>query len=63
MTFTAYELMKCAERELALRRAVYAKRDASTYTPAHKREIAMMEAIVDHFMGLVAEDLHLRERV
>jgi hypothetical protein len=50
--FTADDLRKCAERELALRRAVYLKRGM---TPAREREIEMMAAIAAHFAALIAD--------
>ena len=47
MAYTAYEKLKCVEREIALRRAVYAKRIAAgTMLPSTAdREIGIMEAI------------------
>ena len=49
MTFTYTELGKCAAREAALRKNVYAKRGIG---PKEEHEIAMMEAISEHFKNL-----------
>ena len=43
MKFTYRELKKCAEREVALRKRVYAKRGKSS--PKDQAEIEMMEEI------------------
>ena len=50
MSFTNLELEKCAAREVAMRKNVFAKRGIG---PKEEREIAMMEAIAEHFKGLV----------
>ncbi|WP_046869292.1 hypothetical protein [Microvirga massiliensis] len=57
--FTPAELAKCARRELGWRHRVYPRRvshggrlDAQTA----QREIAMMEAIAEHFERLAAEE-------
>jgi hypothetical protein len=47
--FTNRQLQKCAEREVALRKAVYAKRGM---TLGRLAEIEMMEAIAAHFKRL-----------
>jgi hypothetical protein len=51
MTFTAAQLMQCAERELRLRQRVYPRfvKDGSYTADRAMREIAMMEAIMLHF--------------
>ena len=46
------ELQKCAEREVALRKNVFAKRGM---TPEREEEIAKMEAIAVHFRELADE--------
>ena len=56
--FTNAELANCARRELAMRRNVYAKRGT---TPQREREIAMMEAIAEHFESLAADDGKTKE--
>jgi len=47
------EMLACAEREVALRRAVFAKRGM---TPARELEIERMEAIAAHFRSLVERE-------
>ncbi len=49
MKFTNLELEKCAAREAAMRKNVFAKRGIG---PKEEREIAMMEAIATHFQTL-----------
>lgn len=47
MSFTAQELIECAQRELAMRRTCYPKWAAGKpLTPSKQKEIDMMEAIV-----------------
>jgi hypothetical protein len=48
--YSFHDLMKCAAREAALRRAVYKKRGM---TPEREREIALMEAIAAHFAEII----------
>jgi hypothetical protein len=50
MAFTNQQLLDCARREVALRKAVYTKRGL---TDARHREIVMMQEIADHFQRLV----------
>jgi hypothetical protein len=47
--YTFRQLQKCAEREVALRKNVFAKRGM---TPEREEEIAKMEAIARHFKNL-----------
>ena len=47
--FSFRDLQKCAERELAMRRAVFAKRGM---TEEHQAEIAKMSAIAEHFRNM-----------
>ena len=53
--FTLRQLQKCAEREVALRRNVFAKRGM---TAERRIEIAKMEAIAIHFKAL-ADDAEI----
>lgn len=50
--FTAAEKLKCVQRELQLRRVVYARRVAEKKMSetSSKREIALMEAIVEDYL-------------
>lgn len=51
--FTLHDLYKCAEREVALRRNVYAKRG---WTAVRAREIAMMIKIAE-LLGRLSDEL------
>jgi hypothetical protein len=53
LKFTNRELEKCAAREAAMRKNVFAKRGIG---PKEEREIAMMEAIAAHFKKLADEE-------
>ena len=57
MTFTNRELEKCAAREAVMRKNVFAKRGIG---PREEREIAMMEAIAEHFKKLTDDDEVIR---
>lgn len=58
-TFDFRKLQKCAEREAAMRKAVYRKRGLNTLK--HMEEIEMMDAIAEHFKAL-ADDEERRAR-
>lgn len=57
-TFTATELMECARREAKMRRHVYERSIEKGYI-THvfaDREVAMMEAIAEHFAELAVKE-------
>lgn len=56
--FTATELQACAKRELGWRRHVYPNRVADGRMEQAKadREIAMMEAIAEHYAELAGKE-------
>lgn len=51
--FSYRDLEKCAAREVAMRINFFRRRGMGE---SHRREIAMMEAIRDHFKGLADDD-------
>lgn len=53
-SFTYAELLRCAKREAAMRRAVYDKRvkHGEMNIAEANREVALMDAIVGHFLPL-----------
>ena len=61
---TTLDKLKCAQRELALRKSVYQKRVTGGLMTQAKvdHEIAAMAAIVDDYVRLVAEE-NDRERL
>jgi hypothetical protein len=58
MTITTLDKLRCAQRELALRRSVYPKRVRSGLQTQEEvdRQIALMAAIVDDYVKLVFEE-------
>ena len=64
MNVTTLEKLKCAQRELALRRSVYQKRVTGGLMTQAKvdHEIAAMAAIVEDYTRLLLEETQKKER-
>lgn len=64
MIFTSDQLAACAHRELGWRRKVYANRVATHRMTQSKAdaEIAMMQAIFEHFQAMAETD-QVQERL
>lgn len=61
--FSNDELAKCAGREVGMRKSCYVKWDKkplAELSPARKKEIAMMEAIEQHFKAAAEPDALVR---